>query len=127
MIQGCGVGGNVGGSNVRGAAFLGVAFTPRECYLYMQAQAYAAVGQDQAACEVLNHTKAAKRLHEEGMDLPACLPPPPVVWHDSDVSFAGPPVLRREEPVVHVVIDQQKVLPRSPLHVKKKQRCEGKS
>jgi hypothetical protein len=73
-ISGCSVAGNAGGSNTHGSVFLGFGWTPDECYLFMQAQAYQSVGQSQSACEVLNHTKAAKRLVKEGMKLPNCAP-----------------------------------------------------
>jgi hypothetical protein len=72
LIQGCGAGGNAGGSNTRGAAFAGVAWTPKECYAFMLAQAYQSVGQSQAACEVLRTTDAAKRARERGMPEIAC-------------------------------------------------------
>ena len=76
LIQGCGAGGNAGGSNTRGAAFAGVAWTPKECYAFMLAQAYQAVGQSQAACEVLKTTDAMKRAHDRGMPELVCAPPP---------------------------------------------------
>jgi len=99
-ISGCGVAGNVGGSNSHGAAFLGVGFTTDECYLFIQAQAYQAVGQTKAACEVLNHTKAAERLVKKGMMLPLCEQPAPVVV--TEKAPASPPV-------VVVVHDVEKV------------------
>lgn len=83
-IQGCGVAGNAGGSQSSGAAFLGFAFTPQQCYDFMLAQAYASVGAERAACEVLNKSKAGRRAEKRGVVLPICstpiLPPasPPV-------------------------------------------------
>ena len=71
-IQGCQVAGNAGGSQVGGTGFLGFGFTPAQCYDYMLAQAYAALGEKQAACLVLNSTKAAKRAEKRGVRLPTC-------------------------------------------------------
>lgn len=79
MITGCGVSGNAGGSNVRGSAFLGVGFTTDECYAFILAQAYQAVGQLQAACEVINTTNAVKRAKKRGFAAPDCTPPAPKV------------------------------------------------
>lgn len=73
-IQGCGAAGNVGGTNSHGAAFLGLGFTPAECYAFLLAQAYQAVGETQTACEVLNSTKAAKRAEKRGVKLADCTP-----------------------------------------------------
>lgn len=70
MPVGCGVGGNAGGSNTNGAGFLGIAFTPAECYAFMLAASYASLGMIDSACEVLNTTKAAKRAF--GDNAPAC-------------------------------------------------------
>ena len=71
-IQGCQSAGNAGGSNVGGSAFLGFGYTSAECYSFMLAQAYAAVGQQKTACDVLNSTKAAKRAEKRGVTLPDC-------------------------------------------------------
>lgn len=73
-LAGCGAGGNVGGSNSSGAAFLGFGFTPAECYAFMLAQSYEAIGETVAACQVLNTTNAAKRAAKRGAKLPACEP-----------------------------------------------------
>lgn len=78
-IQGCGAAGNVGGSNTHGAAFLGVGFTPAECYAFLLAQSYQAVGQTEAACLVLNSTKAARRAAKRGVALPSCAPGEPLL------------------------------------------------
>lgn len=79
VIQGCQVQGQAGGSNTRAAAMLGIGFTPKSCYDYIQAEAYLAIGDRQAACEILNHTVAAQRAVKNGAVLPVCLPPPPPV------------------------------------------------
>lgn len=76
LISGCSAGGNAGGSSVHGAAFLGFGWTPHDCYLFYQAQAYLAVGEKKTACEVLNHTHAMQKLVKEGITLPSCEPPP---------------------------------------------------
>jgi hypothetical protein len=76
-IQGCGAAANAGGSNVGGAAFLGVGFTTPQCYDFMLAQAYAAAGAWSAACEVLNASPAGKRAARRGVALPQCSPPAP--------------------------------------------------
>ena len=75
-IQGCGVAGNLGGANSHGAGFLGFGFTPSECYRFMLAQAYQAVGQTVTACEVLAHTDTAKAAVKDGLALPDCKPAP---------------------------------------------------
>jgi hypothetical protein len=79
-IQGCGAAANAGGSNVGGAAFLGVGFTTPQCYDFMLAQAFAAAGAWSAACEVLNASPAGKRAARRGVRLPECSgPAAPVV------------------------------------------------
>lgn len=77
-IQGCGVAGNLGGSNTSGAGFLGFGFTPSQCYDFMLAQAYQALGAYQAACNVLNESKAGRRAAKRGVVLPSCEVPAPV-------------------------------------------------
>ena len=72
MISGCAVAGNGGGSGVNGSAFLGFAFTPQQCYDFMLAQAYSAIGANRAACEVLNVSKAGRRASHRGVSLPTC-------------------------------------------------------
>lgn len=79
IISGCQVAGQVGGSNTRGSAVLGVAFTSSECYAFIQAQAYLAVGMRQSACEILNSTDAARRAVKRGAKLPECAVPVVVV------------------------------------------------
>lgn len=74
IIQGCQVQGQAGGSNTRAAGMLGIGFTPKNCYDYIQAQAYLAIGAKQAACEILNHTEAAQRAVKNGAVLPTCAP-----------------------------------------------------
>jgi hypothetical protein len=76
-IQGCGVAGNAGGSNVNGSAFLGFGFTPEQCYDFMLAQSYQSLGAYEAACEVLNYSRAGKRAQRRGVALPACKAPTP--------------------------------------------------
>jgi len=78
-IQGCGVAGNAGGSSAGGAAFLGVGFTSAQCYDFMLAQAFASVGEQQAACAVLNVSRAGRRAAARGVVLPTCTPVAPVV------------------------------------------------
>lgn len=73
FIQGCGVAGQAGGSNVHGAAILGVGFTTDECYAFMEAQAFNAIGDRESACEILHTTNAAKRAEKRlGHQLPLC-------------------------------------------------------
>lgn len=90
-IVGCGAGGNAGGSNSHGAAFLGLSFVTPECHGWSLANAYLAIGERQAACEVLNTQKAAKRAKKRGAKLPDCNNLPVVVVPD---------VPRETEPVV---------------------------
>lgn len=73
-ITGCSVGGNAGGSNTSGSAFLGFGWTPLECYKFMLAQAYQAIGEKQAVCDILRKTKAGEALIKEGVELPTCEP-----------------------------------------------------
>lgn len=70
--NGCGVGAQGGGSGLRGGGALGFAFTTAECYAFIQADAYRAIGQLKAACELLNTTNAAKRAQRRGFVLPTC-------------------------------------------------------
>lgn len=76
-IQGCGVAGNVGGSNTNGSGFFGFGFTPEQCYDFMLAQSYQALGAYAAACEVLNNSRAGRRAAKRGVTLPVCTPPTP--------------------------------------------------
>lgn len=73
MIGQCGAGLNGGGSSTGGAAFLGIAWTPRECHKYLTAANYAALGMYSMACAILNTTRATKEtVHELGIDMPSC-------------------------------------------------------
>lgn len=85
--SGCGAGGNAGGSNTHGAAFLGVAFTTDECYLFLLGEKFASIGMPDTACDIWLQTKSAKRAFK-GKELPSCTihrtPPPtlaPTVMH----------------------------------------------
>lgn len=71
VIPTCGAGGNAGGSNTSGSAFLGLAYIPAKCYDLMYAGAYAAIGQLQAACDILKGGKFGKRAKRNGITLPA--------------------------------------------------------
>jgi len=71
--NGCGAGIQGGGSNTRGAMLAGFAWTTSECYAFILAQAYQAVGQLEAACELLNTTNAARRATARGFKLPVCV------------------------------------------------------
>lgn len=69
----CGAGGNAGGSNSTGAAFLGFSWVTADCHRYITAQNYLALGMPEFACEILNTTKTSKRVVSElGIELPAC-------------------------------------------------------
>ena len=72
-ISGCSVGGNAGGSNIHGSAFLGFGWTPQECYKFMLAQAYQSIGEKKAVCDILKNTKVGKRLERDGVKLPECV------------------------------------------------------
>lgn len=74
-IVGCGFAANAGGSGPGGAGFLGLGFTPEQCYDFMLANAYCTAGATQACCEVLNSSKAGKRAAARGVQLPQCRPP----------------------------------------------------
>jgi hypothetical protein len=71
ITSGCGFGGNAGGSNVNGAGFLGISFTTNECYLYMLAQSFSAIGMPDTACDVLLSTRSARHAFK-GKALPDC-------------------------------------------------------
>lgn len=78
-IASCGAGGNAGGSNSHGAAFLGVAFTPADCKLLLAAAAYQALGMWDSACEMVNGISAVKaRWKELGANPPSCAIKPDV-------------------------------------------------
>lgn len=79
IIAGCGVAMSAGGSNVHGAAMLGFGFTTAECYAYIEAQAYWAIGDRYDACEVLHTTNAAKRSSDRGAHFLACAVPEPEI------------------------------------------------
>lgn len=72
-ISGCSVGGNAGGSNIHGSAFLGFGWTPQECYKFMLAQAYQSIGEKKAVCDILRNTKVGRRLEKDGVVLPECV------------------------------------------------------
>jgi len=77
-IQGCSVAGNLGGSNIHGSAFLGIGFTPRECYKFQLAQAYQAIGNTYQACMILNSTDTMQKMAKQGVPLAECTKPVPV-------------------------------------------------
>lgn len=80
VIQTCSAGGNAGGSNTSGSAFLGFAYITASCYDLSYAAAYAALGQRQAACDILRTSKRGKKYEKRGVTLPAiCLEPAPAV------------------------------------------------
>ncbi len=79
MVGSCGAGGNGGGSNSNGSAFLGFAYTPKDCKLLLAAQAYQSLGMWDSACEMVNGIKAVKaRWADLGVDPPSCEVKPPV-------------------------------------------------
>lgn len=77
IIAGCGAGAQGGGSNTHGAIIAGIGWTTDECYAFMLAQGYQAIGKRHEACEVLNTTKAADRARSRGAHLPDCEDPAP--------------------------------------------------
>jgi hypothetical protein len=80
VIQTCSAGGNAGGSNTSGSAFLGFAYITGSCYDLSYAAAYAALGQKQAACDILRTSKRGKNYTKRGVTLPAvCSEPAPAV------------------------------------------------
>lgn len=86
-IASCGAGGNAGGSNSHGAAFLGVAFTPADCKLLLAAAAYQALGMWDSACEMVNGISAVKaRWKALGANPPSCQVKPPVETPDPGVT-----------------------------------------
>lgn len=71
----CQSGFSLGGSNTSGGGVLGLTFTKRQCELFQLSQNLASLGMTQAACEVLNKTKAAERAF--GANKPSCEAPQP--------------------------------------------------
>lgn len=79
MVGTCGAGGNAGGSNSNGSAFLGIAYTPADCKLLLAAAAYQALGMWDSACEMINGISAVKaRWKALGTTPPSCQVKPPV-------------------------------------------------
>lgn len=71
--SGCGAGVNGGGSSPGGAGFLGATWTTHDCYLFLLAQRYEAIGMPDTACDVLNSTRAARKAFERlGIEPPDC-------------------------------------------------------
>ena len=70
--NGCGAGVQGGGSGTGGAGMLGFAWTTSECYAFILAQSYNAIGDRKTACLVLNTTNAARRAAKRGLVLPSC-------------------------------------------------------
>jgi hypothetical protein len=69
----CVSGGNAGGSNTGGSAFLGFQFTPYECHLARLAASWEDAGDHKTACEILRRSPAMKRLKREtGFEPPPC-------------------------------------------------------
>jgi hypothetical protein len=87
--NGCGAGAQAGGSSRGGAAIAGIAWTTDECYAFILAQSYQAIGNSEAACEALNHTKVALRLQKLGMPAAVCVRPAVVVTKIERVDTSG--------------------------------------
>lgn len=74
FVGDCGAGGNGGGSNTHGSAFLGFAWTPYDCKLLKAAAAYTALGMVDAACDMVNGISSVKaRWKELHMVAPDCV------------------------------------------------------
>lgn len=123
IITGCGISGQVGGSNVHGSAILGVGFTTAECYAYIEAQAFHAIGMNQSACEILMHTDAAKRAMDRGAKLPDCAPPA-VVYQTIEVP--GPTIVK-EVPIQAVGDVTCDAAPAPNKHTKKRVTAKPKT
>lgn len=95
----CGFGGQAGGANTHGAGFLGASWTTDRCYTLKVANAWAAMGEYEYACEMLMDVsrKALKRRGIVGVDCAVIgarlrgwhAMPVPVVR--AEVSNASPP------------------------------------
>ncbi|CAM6004383.1 unnamed protein product [Sphagnum balticum] len=114
IIAGCGVSGSAGGANTKGAAILGVGFTTDECYAYIEAQAFWAIGDRQAACEILHTTNSAKRSIARGAHLPSCEPVPPQVIHEIEYVNNGPTEAEIELRIQHAIADYIETHPEKP-------------
>lgn len=77
-IVGCGASGSGGGSNSTGSAIFGFSWVTAECHGWTLANAYAALGDRETACRVLNAQKAARRAAKRGVQLPDCRNLPPL-------------------------------------------------
>jgi hypothetical protein len=71
--NGCGAGAQGGGSNTRGAMMAGFAWTTDECYAFILAQSFQAIGDRTSACEILLTTNAAKRAIKRGATFKQCV------------------------------------------------------
>ncbi len=56
----CGASGNAGGSRSSGSAFLGFAYTPKDCKYLLAARAYQSLGMVDAACEMIQQVSVVK-------------------------------------------------------------------
>lgn len=54
----------------------GFAWTTSECYAFILAQSFQAIGDRESACEILLTTNAAKRAIKRGARFPQCSQPP---------------------------------------------------
>lgn len=129
----CGAGGNAGGSNTHGAAFLGMVWTPYDCKLFKAAAAYMALGMADAACNMVNGISAVeKRWKELGMTPPDCtaqhvpvpaLPTPAIVNITETLPAAPAPAiveryLRKDERESRVVTPHRHApRPKSPTAI----------
>jgi hypothetical protein len=91
----CGFGGQAGGANTSGSGFLGASWTTDRCYTLKVANAWAAMGEYELACEMLsdvsrNAMKRRSKLSVDCMVVGAALrkahTPQPVVTHDPYVA-----------------------------------------
>lgn len=70
--SGCGVGGNAGGSNSHGAAFLGWSWTPDNCYLLMLGDKFASIGMPDTACDLWMQMSVAEAAFKKLGRRPDC-------------------------------------------------------
>ena len=75
FIPECGAGGNGGGSNSSGSAFLGFAYVPAWCQDFKYAAWLWSVGDYEGACRVMAESKVGKRAAKHGIPAPKCVPP----------------------------------------------------
>lgn len=73
IIPQCGAGGNAGGSNTGGSFIMGFSWTRQDCIDFLVSSHYEAMGYRQAACHMINGTRAARKsFRRQNVTPPDC-------------------------------------------------------